>query len=548
MSSTIAGDTSIVQTFVTDGNPVTESASHNSRFPSVVVSLSQVTDTAAQIDEGVRSDPMTGEPPTTAPPGASARKPRKKRESGLELPDSASDMTDAWHARRFVDRFGDRLRFCTVSKRWLEYDGRRWHKDNDLAAQRLAMEWVEFLRTYVGRVKKRADRDAFMEAVRRAESQRSIAATIRLAQSDERITVKPQDFDQGDDVLNCQNGTLDLKNGKLRPHAPDDKLTKLMPVNYTESAECPTWLRFLDRIMGGDQEMIAFLQRILGYSLTGSVKEECMFVFYGQGQNGKSKLLNTIRDIVGDYGGVSDSNTLTLKVRASHPTGIADLAGKRLVVISEPSECRFDEALVKSLTGGDGISSRKLYQDFSEFKPTHKIFLMSNHKPLVRELSEAYWRRMNLVEFAITIPPEERDNDLSTKLMAEAEGILAWMVRGCLEWQEKGLAQPTKVVEATKGYRDEMDKIGGFLESQCTYGPGLRVDSTELWLAYQAWCDQEGLSAMERIVSLQPVSAIGPGRDGNWPVLRYSRTAMETAETGLWPRCFSVRNTLIRMA
>ena len=425
---------------------------------------------------GPRAEKISASPSTS--------KPRKKREAETKLPASADDMTDAWHAQRFVDRYVGRLRFCPIWMKWLEYDGRRWHKDNELISQRLALQAVRLLREQLKGMKRQANHEEFIAAIRRAESNRSIAATIKLAQSDERITVKPQDFDQDNFILNCTNGTLDLKTGLLREHDPTDNLTKMTPVRYVDSADCPTWMRFLDRIMAGDQEMIDFLQRALGYSLTGEVKEECMFVLYGLGQNGKSKLLDAVRTIAGDYGGVSESHMLTLKIHSEHPTGIANLAGKRLVVISEPNECRFDEAIVKLLTGGDMITSRKLYKDFSEFMPTHKFFVMSNHKPQVRELSVAYWRRMNLVEFAVTIPPEERDNDLPGKLMSEAEGILAWLVQGCLRWQEIGLAQPAKVLEATKVYRDEMDKIGGFLEARCTEGLGLRVHSSDLWSAY----------------------------------------------------------------
>ena len=270
---------------------------------------------------------------------------------------------------------------------------------------------------------------------------------------------------------------------------------------------------FLSRIMGGDEEVIGYIRRAAGYALTGDVGEQCLFLLYGNGRNGKSVLLNALLHVLGDYGMTAPNHLLTSAGRHQHPSALADLDGRRLVAISEPSGGRFDEALVKWLTGGEAIRARRMHCDSYEFPPTHKLFMSSNYKPEVREMGAALWRRLRLIPFPVTIPPEEEDRGLPGKLRDEASGILNWMVRGCLEWHENKLAEPEKVRQATRDYRDDMDPIGEFIAACCDQGPGLSAGSTELWNAYMRWCDGGSVPHGDRIPNIKSFGALLGRRD-----------------------------------
>jgi putative DNA primase/helicase len=451
---------------------------------------------------------------TPTPPGSevavAAVRPKAQRKTRVkpELPPDPSELTDDYLARRFVDRYGDRLRFCPLWGSWLEYDGTRWCRDATNTPLRLARETVRSLHEYVSRIKDRGDRQKFTDAVRRTESRRAIEAILRLAQSDERVVVLPEVFDQDVTLLNCRNGTLDLFTEDFRQHDPSDLLTKITPVDYDPAATCRTWDAFLTRVMGEDAETIAFLRRVTGYSLTGDVSEHCMFLMFGNGRNGKSVFLNALLHVSGDYGMTAPSTLLTSAGRNQHPTALADLNGMRLVVVSEPNEGRFDEALVKSMTGGDSIRARHMHSDFHEFQPTHKFLMASNHKPEVRDAGLAIWRRLRLITFGVTIPLDEVDPALPAKLQAEASGILNWAVRGCKEWRERRLETPEKVRQDTMAYRDTMDRLGGFLTECCVQGPSFCVKSTDLYASYQAWCTRSRVDLGDRVKSIKEFGAL----------------------------------------
>jgi putative DNA primase/helicase len=254
--------------------------------------------------------------------------------------------------------------------------------------------------------------------------------------------------------------------------------------------------RFLERITGGDQALAGYLQRAIGYSITGVTGEQVLFFAHGHGANGKSTLMNAMRSALGDYWAALAPDTLVNDGSAQHPTNIADLVGKRFVVSQEVEEGRrIDEQLVKQLTGGDRLKARFMRQDFFEFTATHKIWLCANHKPFVRGTDHAIWRRIKLIPFTVTIPDSERDTHLDAKLAAEAPGILAWAVQGCLWWQRDGLAAPDSVEGATAGYRVEQDVLGRFLEDRCFVEPGneqMRCAAASLRGSYVEWCDEQG--------------------------------------------------------
>jgi putative DNA primase/helicase len=289
-------------------------------------------------------------------------------------------------------------------------------------------------------------------------------------------------------LLNVRNGTLDLRTGRLCGHRRENLITKLAPVLYDPAARCPLWERFLHRVMGGNVGLTSYLQRVVGYGLTGDVSEQALWFLFGTGANGKSTFLATILAMLGDYAMQSVSELLMAKANESHPTERADLFGKRLVATIETEEGkRMAESLMKQMTGGDRIRARKMRQDFFEFLPSHKILLAANHKPNVHGTDHAVWRRIKLVPFTVTIREEEKDKTLSDKLKAELPGILAWAVRGCLAWQREGLRDPEEVRKATAEYRAEQDTVADFLASCCNILPEGRIKAALLYDAYVEW-------------------------------------------------------------
>jgi putative DNA primase/helicase len=312
-----------------------------------------------------------------------------------------------------------------------------------------------------------------------------LAKPLRLVEADV--------FDADPLLLNVRNGTLDLRTGELRPHCREDMCTRLAPVDFDASAPAPLFEAFLARIFAGDQEVIGFLQRFLGYCLTGSVEEQVMGVFHGTGANGKSTLLGLLVALLGDYAQQLSPTFLLATKYPAHQEEQERLRGHRLAcAIETPAGERFNEALVKHLTGGDRISARGIRAHRVEFNPTHKLILAANDKPEVRGMDEAIWRRLLLVPFGVEIPAEERDPRLREKLIAEAPGILAWLVAGCLEWRSGGLRPPSTVMAASADYRLEMDTVGRFLEAECVRGPGFFVKKGQLRTAYEDWCRHEG--------------------------------------------------------
>jgi putative DNA primase/helicase len=277
----------------------------------------------------------------------------------------------------------------------------------------------------------------------------------------------------------------------MRAHEPNDHLTHMTAV--APGGACPLWRRFLDRITGGDVDLQQYLQRASGYALTGSTREHALFFFYGTGGNGKGVFLGTISGILGDYHCIAPIETFTASNMDHHPTDIAGLCGARLVVATETEEGRrWAESKIKTLTGGDRVRARFMRQDFFHFTPQFKLMISGNHKPGLRSVDEAIRRRFNLVPFTITIPREERDQDLAGKLMEEWPGILKWMVEGCLEWQRIGLAPPDAVTAATAAYLEAQDSIAAWLDECCDRDPSAWERSQTLFASWKAWAERSG--------------------------------------------------------
>jgi putative DNA primase/helicase len=268
-------------------------------------------------------------------------------------------------------------------------------------------------------------------------------------------------------------------------------MRKMAPVDYDPEATCLEWENFLKQIMDGDEELISFLQRAAGYALTGEISEQCFFLMHGKGANGKSTFINTIMRVLGDYAKQANFSTFLKRNRNGVPNDIARLEGTRLISAGEvAAEETLDEVMLKQMTGGDTVSARYLYREWFDFKMEGKIFLTVNHRPEIQGADEGTWRRIRLIPFEVTIPEGERDVDLSKKLEQEIKGILAWAVKGCLEWQKHGLNPPEKVMAATREYREEMDRLDEWIVGRCETGPESDFfdPHLDLYDNYTNWC------------------------------------------------------------
>jgi putative DNA primase/helicase len=401
----------------------------------------------------------------------------------------AFNTTDLGNSRRLVAWEGGDLRYCYPWRRWLVWTGHNWLIDDRGEVLKRAKTAVSRIYQEAAAAEDEQTRKALAKHAMSSEAERNIRAMVELAKPE--VSVLPEELDADAWKLNVLNGTIDLRTGKLLEHTRADLMTKVSPVEYDPMAKAPNWRSVLERVLPSE-DMRCFFKRLCGYALTGDVSEHILPVLYGTGANGKSTVLNALLDTLGDYG-IQAAPDLLIAKRGSHPTELADLFGMRFVASIEVEDGRrFAESLVKQLTGGDRIRARRMRQDFWEFDPTHTVFLATNHKPEVRGTDNAIWRRIQLVPFTETIPPDEQDKSLPEKLRAELPGILAWAVEGCLEWQLDGLQAPEEVLQATGEYRSEMDVVGTFLDECCVLGEDENVSAGDLYRAYGEWCKETG--------------------------------------------------------
>ena len=403
------------------------------------------------------------------------------------------NLTDVGNAQRLVERYTGEFRFCNQWKKFMIWDKNRFVKDDTGSMERMAKETIRNIFNEAALVEDDAERKKLVKHALSSESQQHIKSMIMLAQSEEGVPIIPSELDKDDWLLNCLNGTINLKTGEMHEHRQADLITKLVPVIYEPAAECSVWLSFLDRIMGGNKDMILFLQKAVGYSLSGSTEEQCMFILHGTGANGKSTFLNTIEGMLADYAQQTPTETLMAKKSAGIPNDIARLQGTRFVTASETEQGKsFAESLIKQMTGGDRITARFLHGEFFEFVPKFKLFLATNHKPNIRGTDNGIWRRIRLIPFEVAIAKEEQDPRLMDKLRAETAGILAWAVKGCLLWQQQGLQPPEEVNAATIEYREDLDWLQAFISERCVEGKDKKVGATELYQAYKHWASERG--------------------------------------------------------
>jgi putative DNA primase/helicase len=391
-------------------------------------------------------------------------------------------------ALRFSDLHADSLRFVNEWSRWMSWDGCRWREDRTLAVFDRVRASCRGASAECGTDEKTGVRLA---------SKFTVAAVERLIQSDRRHAAIAEQWDADPWFLNTPAGTVDLRTGELRRHESGHYLTKI--TGASPGGDCPQWRCFLDRVTDGNYELQAFLQRVIGYCLTGSTREHALFFLYGTGANGKSVFLSTISVLLGDYAKTASTSSFTASTTEQHPTDLAGLRGARFVTAIETEDgARWAESKIKSLTGGDKIAARFMRCDFFEFFPEFKLVIAGNHKPGLRSVDEAIRRRLHFVPFTVTIPQDERDPRLCEKLQAELPGILAWAIEGCLAWQRQGLNPPLLVREATADYLAAEDAIGQWLEDRCIKGGASWTAGAALFSDYQAWADRAGERAISQ--------------------------------------------------
>lgn len=386
-------------------------------------------------------------------------------------------------ALRFSRNYAHDWRYVHDWGTWMRWDGMRWVKENTLHVFDLTRRICREASAECG------DSEKFTAS--KLASRATSAAVERLAASDRDHAATVEQWDTDPWLLNTPTGTIDLHTGEIRKHRCADYLTKITAAG--PGGDCPQWLQFLDRVTAGDSELQEFLQRMIGYCLTGVTRDHALFFLYGTGANGKSVFLSTISGLLGDYARIAAPSSFTASATEQHPTDLAGLRGARFVIATETEDgARWAESKIKSLTGGERITARFMRGDYFEFIPEFKLVIAGNHKPGLRSVDEAIRRRLNLVPFTVTIPKAERDSRLSEKLRAEFPGILNWAVQGCLGWQNDGLNAPWAVLDATENYLAAEDAMGRWLEERCIRERAAWVASSALFSDWKTWCEQTG--------------------------------------------------------
>lgn len=404
-------------------------------------------------------------------------------------------LTDAGNGEAFVSLFENRVRFDHARSKWLIWNEQGWRLDDDGEVQRLAIQCARERLASAARVDEKAAREHTAKWALHSESASRRAAMLQAA-SIMKPVADAAAWDIDSWLLGCKNGVLDLRAGKMIEARPDQRITRSTNLEYGPLAECPRWLQFLGEVFAGDDDLIAFVKRAVGYSLTGDISAQVLFLLYGSGANGKSTFLNVLRDLLGTYAGNTPFSTFEFIDRNAQTNDIAALAGLRLVTSSETRDgAKLNEARIKSITGGDPITARFLNHEFFTFHPHFKLWLAVNHKPSVNDDSHGFWRRLRLIPFTQRFDPKQ-EPELPEILKSELPGILAWALEGCLDWQQRGLQEPQSVTSATEEYRLEEVWFDRFLSECCVVSQRAKAPSSNLYDAHVHWCDDNGEAPM----------------------------------------------------
>lgn len=440
-------------------------------------------------DDFVQIQGAAPRPAPTPPP------PTPPTETALER-----RLTEGGNADRFVALHGEDVRYVDEASAWYLWDGCRFQRDTRREVAELARVVVTELYAEAAKESDQQRRQRLGDHAKRSDSAHAVRAMLDLSRSSRPVARTMDDFDRQLDAVTVANGTVDLRNGTLRPSDRADQSTRLAPVVYVPGARCPRWEDFLWTVFRERSHLIRYVQKAVGYSLTGDTTEQCLFLLYGSGANGKSTFLETVRLMLGDYGHTARTETVLLSQggdRSSTPRPeLLDLRGRRMVTASEVVEGKhFNEALVKSMTGGEELNARGMYaSSATTFRPTHKLWIGVNHLPIIKGEEEAIWRRIRVIPFDYTVPADQRDPGLPDALRAEWPGILAWAVQGCLAWRRERLGEPpVEVQNATRAYREDSDILADFLSERCLVEPNARVTGQLVYAAYKSWATEQGL-------------------------------------------------------
>jgi putative DNA primase/helicase len=413
-------------------------------------------------------------------------------------------FTDTTVAERMQRKYRDEIRYIHAWKKWIVWDGTHWKVDS---GGLIHAKGLEMLRNIYSEMKLTSDYRERLELERyviQTEAVRRRKGFVEAATWIPELNTTVDNLDQNPWLLNVENGTVDLKTGELLPHNQKDMITKSTNVKYDKNADCPKWKQFIREIMDYKIDLINFLQTAAGWGISGDISEQSMFILYGTGANGKSTFLNVLLNILGDYAISTNAGTF-MKRNDTSTNDLARLRGTRFVTTSETEQDkRLSEYLIKQATGNDQLIARFLYGEYFNFVPTFKIFMASNHKPIIKGTDHAIWRRIKLIPFTTTIPDDKQDKYLEQKLLEEKSGILNWLIEGMLRWQKEGLKTPTIVLNATDEYRSEMDAIGNFIRERCVQKQGVSIKARELFKVYQDWCEENNeLAISERMFGMR---------------------------------------------
>lgn len=401
-------------------------------------------------------------------------------------------LNDTGNAGRFSSRYKSCAKFA-AGMGWLIWDDLRWRRDHTSQIMELAKELARSIHQEAEALSDDAVRQLVIKHARSTLQAPKLKAMLELAQSEPELVIQPLQLDAHDMLMGVANGVVNLKTGRLQPAQRDDMLTLRSSVTYDASAECPQFLVFIKQITGNDRTLGDYLQRVVGYSLTGRTDEQCLFFLFGKGANGKSTFLNVVKELLGaDFAKQTPSETLMAR-RSSGTNDIARLQSVRVVIANEIEDgSLLAESLVKQMTGGEALTAKFHYAEYFEFMPKFKLFIAGNHKPTIRGRDNGIWRRIRLLPFVVTIPPEKRDTQLQEKLFAEMPGILNWAIKGCLDWQKNRLGEPKVVTDAVTSYRDEMDVIGQWMQECCTVAINLESKGGEAYQSFKLWSERNG--------------------------------------------------------
>jgi putative DNA primase/helicase len=405
-------------------------------------------------------------------------------------------FTDLGNARRLVDEHGHQLRYVPDFGCWHCWDGTRWQRDRDGEVYRRAKLSTRSMLHEAADMESDQRRRDLVRHAQRSQSESRLSAMVSLAESELDVIARADELDADPYLFNCANGTVDLRSGELVPHDPQHLLTKLAPVTYDPDAESKAWSAFLERTFDGDAELEGFFRRAIGYSLTADPCEEKVFFAHGPGATGKTTAFEIIRAALGDYATSVDFGSFLRRRDSGGPRNdVARLVGARLVVGAEVNEGQhLAEGLIKWVSGGDVIVARMLYKEHIEFRPAFTIWLAANARPRVNADDDALWRRLIQVPFLNVVPPAERDPQLKRKLREPDQlcAVLAWAVRGCLEWQQRGLDVPATVTDYTSEYRTENDPIASWLRDHCELAATSTLSKKDARDSYEAWATASG--------------------------------------------------------